>query len=83
MQQTDLTDEVLHRLIIIIIKKQKGKNKYAPSSYNIYITILVRFWKIFKRYFSVSGRGEEGSSLVFPFVVILKVLFVIVVFILV
>lgn len=57
---TDLTDEVLHRLIIIVIKnkKQKGKNKYTANSYNIYITILVRCWKIFRRYFSVSGRCE-------------------------
>lgn len=54
---TDLTDEVLHRLIIIVIKKkQKGKNKYTANSYNIYITILVRCWKIFRGYFSVSGR---------------------------
>lgn len=63
MNVTDLTDEVLHRLIITIKKKQKGKNKYTANSYNIYITILVRIWKIFRRYFSVScsaGLGVGG-----------------------
>lgn len=66
---TDLTDEVLHRLIVIIIiiktnKTKKSKNKYTANSY-IYITILVRFWKIFRRYFSVSGGGggDEARNL--------------------
>lgn len=81
---TDLTDEVLHRLIIIIIKKKtkqkKGKNKYTANSYNIYITILVRCWKIFRGYFSVSGRCrwgggvKERSSLVVPLVIVFEVL---------
>lgn len=53
---TDLTDEVLHRLII----KKKGKNKYTANSYNIYITILV--WKIFRGYFIVSGRCGGGGG---------------------
>lgn len=60
MNVTDLTDEVLHRLIVTI-KKQKGKNKYTANSYNIYITILVKIWKIFRRYFSVSCSCRVGG----------------------
>lgn len=84
---TDLTDEVLHRLIIIVIKKKKGKegkNKYTANSYNIYITISVRCWKIWRRHFSVSGRLRgQKSSLVVPLVVVFEVLvvFVILVFV--
>lgn len=70
-------------LIIIQTKqkkhKKKGKNKYTANSYNIYITILVRCWKIFRGYFSVrsaggAGREREKSSLVVPLVVVFKVL---------